>query len=205
MATASTSTCSFDNVSAALFAQPSGRSPIACGCCRACGSTTTRSTVDFDQQVYGGLQTTDPALIALQRSIFAPQAYQADVDDDNVSGQLTAAYASAHASTPTRPCDGLQVGRPQSQWPAHRCAESADPGGGDRQARRCPARRGRSQDRATSGRHRQPDGVPDRHQGLPGAGRQRRRRRAAWLSRQRREGPRPRRRTRQHGATSDAT
>ncbi len=35
--------------------------------------------VDFDQQVYGGLQTTDPALIALQRSILAPQAYQADV------------------------------------------------------------------------------------------------------------------------------
>ena len=31
--------------------------------------------VDFDQQVYGGLQTTDPALIALQRSVFAPQAY----------------------------------------------------------------------------------------------------------------------------------
>ena len=31
--------------------------------------------VDFDQQVYGGLQTTDPALIALQRSILAPQAY----------------------------------------------------------------------------------------------------------------------------------
>ena len=30
--------------------------------------------VDFDQQVYGGLQTTNPALIALQRSLFAPQA-----------------------------------------------------------------------------------------------------------------------------------
>ncbi len=56
--------------------------------------------VDFDQQVYGGLQTDDPALIALQRSVLAPQAYRADVDDTNVSGQLTAAYkasASAHA------------------------------------------------------------------------------------------------------------
>ena len=49
--------------------------------------------VDFDQQVYGGLQTTDPALVALQRSVLAPQAYKADVDDTNVSGQMTAAYS----------------------------------------------------------------------------------------------------------------
>ena len=48
--------------------------------------------VDFDTQVYGGLQTTDPALVALQRSILAPQSYQAGADDTNVSGQLTAAY-----------------------------------------------------------------------------------------------------------------
>jgi iron complex outermembrane recepter protein len=52
---------------------------------------------DYDQQVYGGLQTTDPALIALQRSILAPQAYKADVDDTNTSGQITAAYAVTHA------------------------------------------------------------------------------------------------------------
>jgi iron complex outermembrane receptor protein len=56
--------------------------------------------VNFDQQVYGGLQTSDPALIALQRSIFAPQQYTADVADDNVSGQLTVAYrASPRAHT----------------------------------------------------------------------------------------------------------
>jgi iron complex outermembrane receptor protein len=42
--------------------------------------------------VYGGLQTTDPVLIALQRSVLAPQAYKADVDDTNLSGQLTGAY-----------------------------------------------------------------------------------------------------------------
>jgi iron complex outermembrane receptor protein len=51
--------------------------------------------VDFDQQVYGGLQTTDPALIALQRSVLAPQAYKADVDDTNLSGQATVAYRIA--------------------------------------------------------------------------------------------------------------
>jgi iron complex outermembrane recepter protein len=48
--------------------------------------------VDFDQQIYGGLQTSDPALIALQRSILAPQQYSADVTDNNLSGQLTVAY-----------------------------------------------------------------------------------------------------------------
>jgi len=51
--------------------------------------------VDFDQQIYGGLQTTNAALIALQRSILAPQAYKADVDDTNVSGQFTVAYKVA--------------------------------------------------------------------------------------------------------------
>ncbi|HEY6508338.1 MAG TPA: TonB-dependent receptor, partial [Vicinamibacterales bacterium] len=51
--------------------------------------------VDFDQQIYGGLQTTDPVLIALQRSVLAPQAYTADVDDTNLSGQMTVAYKVA--------------------------------------------------------------------------------------------------------------
>jgi iron complex outermembrane recepter protein len=52
-------------------------------------------TVDFNRDVYGGLQTTDPALIALQRSILSPQAYEAGAADTNVSGQLTAAYQVA--------------------------------------------------------------------------------------------------------------
>jgi len=51
--------------------------------------------VSFDQQVYGGLQTTNAALVALQRSVLAPQAYAADVDDTNVSGQLSLAYKVA--------------------------------------------------------------------------------------------------------------
>lgn len=48
--------------------------------------------VDYKADVYGGLQTNDPALIALQRSILAPQAYQAKGDNRNVSGQLTTAF-----------------------------------------------------------------------------------------------------------------
>ncbi len=53
--------------------------------------------VDFDQQVYGGLQTTNAALIALQRSVLAPQSYTADVDDTNVSGQGTVAFTVARS------------------------------------------------------------------------------------------------------------
>ena len=72
--------------------------------------------VDFDQQVYGGLQTTDPALIALQRSILAPQAYAADVDDTNVSGQMTRrTRLPIRVKTSCDVCDQLQVGRSESQ------------------------------------------------------------------------------------------
>ena len=46
----------------------------------------------FNQQIYGGLRTTSPALIALQRSVLAPLTYAANIDDTNVSGQITAAY-----------------------------------------------------------------------------------------------------------------
>jgi iron complex outermembrane receptor protein len=51
--------------------------------------------VDFGQQVYGGLQTTDPTLVALKLSVLAPQAYAATVDDVNASGQVTVAYRAA--------------------------------------------------------------------------------------------------------------
>ncbi|BCS34908.1 TonB-dependent receptor [Luteitalea sp. TBR-22] len=54
-----------------------------------------RKSLDYDSQVYGGLQTTDPVLIALQRSVLAPQQYAADVRDTNVTGQFTARYLLA--------------------------------------------------------------------------------------------------------------
>jgi iron complex outermembrane receptor protein len=62
--------------------------------------------VDFNREVYGGLQTTDPALVALQRSVLAPQAYEAGASDTNLSGQVTAAYrvsprANAYATFAT--------------------------------------------------------------------------------------------------------
>jgi iron complex outermembrane receptor protein len=54
--------------------------------------------VDFNQQTYGGLQTTNPALIALQQSVLSPQAYKANVDDTNLSGQVTAAFKIVDAA-----------------------------------------------------------------------------------------------------------
>lgn len=51
--------------------------------------------LDYNQVVYGGLQTTDAALIALQRSVLAPLQYKADVGDGNMSGQLTLSYKAA--------------------------------------------------------------------------------------------------------------
>jgi iron complex outermembrane receptor protein len=56
-----------------------------------------QKSADYEQQVYGGLQTTNPALIALKLSVLAPQAYTADVDDTNTSGQLTVAYKISDA------------------------------------------------------------------------------------------------------------
>ena len=95
-------------------ASSNGRSPIAGACSLACASTTTGRTSTTMRDVYGGLQTTDPALVALQRSILAPQTYAADVDDTNVSGQLTTAYRIGGRGPRVRDIrDELQVRRPQ--------------------------------------------------------------------------------------------
>lgn len=48
--------------------------------------------VDFQRTVSGGLQTDDPALIALQNRVFTPLAFQADIDDWNLSGSFNLRY-----------------------------------------------------------------------------------------------------------------
>lgn len=48
--------------------------------------------VDFSRVTYGGLETEDPALIAIKNSVYSNQAFTAQVDDTNLSGQLTLAY-----------------------------------------------------------------------------------------------------------------
>jgi iron complex outermembrane receptor protein len=85
----------FENVSAAVFGQLAWSVTDRLRLLPGLRFNYDQKEVTFDQLVYGGLQTTNPALIALQRSIFAPQAYDANVDDTNLSGQLTVAYKLA--------------------------------------------------------------------------------------------------------------
>lgn len=48
--------------------------------------------VDFKRVTYGGLETTDPALLAIKRSVYSDQEFQAQIDSINYSGQLTLSY-----------------------------------------------------------------------------------------------------------------
>jgi iron complex outermembrane receptor protein len=48
--------------------------------------------VDYRRITYGGLQTTNAALIAIKNSVYSDQAFQAQIDTTNLSGQLTASY-----------------------------------------------------------------------------------------------------------------
>lgn len=52
-----------------------------------------KKDVDYDRQTYGGLDTTDPALIALKNAVYSNQAFKANTDDDNISGQLTLSFS----------------------------------------------------------------------------------------------------------------
>jgi iron complex outermembrane receptor protein len=83
---------SYRNVSAALFGQMEWQVTDRLRLLPGLRFNYDDKFVDFDQQVYGGLQTTDPVLLALKASVLAPQAYTAHVDDFNLSGQLTAAF-----------------------------------------------------------------------------------------------------------------
>jgi iron complex outermembrane recepter protein len=85
----------YDNLSAALFGQLQWSITDRLRVLPGIRVNYDQKKVDFDQQVYGGLQTTNPALLALKLSVLAPQAYTANVGDTNTSGQITAAYKIA--------------------------------------------------------------------------------------------------------------
>ena len=96
-------------------ASSNGRSPIACGCCRAFGSTTTTRTSTSTARSTAGCRPTDPGAASrcsgrsLRRRPIKPA-----LDDTNVSGQLTAAYRVAAQRERVRDlCDQLQVDRPE--------------------------------------------------------------------------------------------
>ncbi|HJS56101.1 MAG TPA: TonB-dependent receptor [Chitinophagaceae bacterium] len=51
-----------------------------------------KKDVDYDRKTYGGLETSDPALLAIKRSVYTEQAFTANVDEGNFSGQLTLSF-----------------------------------------------------------------------------------------------------------------
>ncbi len=51
-----------------------------------------RKIANYKRETYGGLQTTDAALLALKNAVYTNQAFDADVDETNFSGQLTLQY-----------------------------------------------------------------------------------------------------------------
>jgi iron complex outermembrane receptor protein len=54
-----------------------------------------KKDVDYKRETYGGLQTTDPALLALKNSVYTNQAFAFGVEENNFSGQLTLAYKAS--------------------------------------------------------------------------------------------------------------
>ena len=51
-----------------------------------------KKNVDYKRETYGGLQTTDAALLALKNGVYTNQAFKFNVEENNFSGQVTLAY-----------------------------------------------------------------------------------------------------------------
>lgn len=58
-----------------------------------------KKDVEFDRKTYGGLETDDPALIALKKVVYTDQAFSADGKESNWSGQLTVNYKATNRIT----------------------------------------------------------------------------------------------------------
>ncbi|PWS29375.1 TonB-dependent receptor [Pedobacter yonginense] len=78
--------------------------------------TYDKKDVDYDRTTYGGLQTTDAALLALKAAVYSNQQFTTNVDNKNLSGNLTVSYrptpkinAYATFSTAYKPV-GVNVG-----------------------------------------------------------------------------------------------
>ena len=56
-----------------------------------------KKVANYKRETYGGLQTTDPALVALKNGVYTNQAFDIDVSEDNFSGQLTLQYRAGKA------------------------------------------------------------------------------------------------------------
>ncbi len=51
-----------------------------------------KKDVVYDRTTYGGLQTTDPALLALKKLVYTDQSYVANAEENNFTYQLTLSY-----------------------------------------------------------------------------------------------------------------
>ncbi len=83
------STVSTDNTSEALYGQIEWRVTDRFSLVPGIRLNYDKKNVDYSRVTYGGLQTTDPALLALKAQVYSPQAFKADVDDTNTTGQMT--------------------------------------------------------------------------------------------------------------------
>ncbi|MBB6002723.1 TonB-dependent receptor [Arcicella rosea] len=54
-----------------------------------------KKTANYSRVTYGGLQTTDPALVALKNLVYTNQAFDTEVSESNLSGQLTLQYKAS--------------------------------------------------------------------------------------------------------------
>jgi iron complex outermembrane receptor protein len=54
-----------------------------------------KKVVDYERKTYGGLQTTDAALIALKRGVYSDQSFNTDYDQGNLSGQVSLQYKAS--------------------------------------------------------------------------------------------------------------
>jgi len=84
---------SLDNFSGALFAQVDWEIFKGFRILPGIRLNYDKKSVDFRREVYGGLETTNAALLALKKSVYSDQAFKADASNFNASGQLTVAYS----------------------------------------------------------------------------------------------------------------
>jgi iron complex outermembrane receptor protein len=54
--------------------------------------TYDKKDVDYDRVTYGGLQTSDAALLALKAAVYANQQFNINTDNNNLSGNITLSY-----------------------------------------------------------------------------------------------------------------
>jgi iron complex outermembrane receptor protein len=54
-----------------------------------------KKDADYDRKTYGGLQTSNPALIALKKLVYTDQAFTSSTDKTDFSGNLTVSYKAS--------------------------------------------------------------------------------------------------------------